>query len=230
MTAEGPPSTSAVPDVHSMTPEQATARLEEKAAQYRAAQGANQIRGGAADMPPAMGTPASATEARARLTALKNDGAWRDKLLAGSGPQLREFQELTALVAQGDFASDGMEVVDSVSNSHALRRSGYEAGIAALRDQSGLPAESEAMIRAFDFAAEHGMVNDLAPTEGDGIYAKQVLDRYLKSPEMRDKFLNGDPEVSRRVHGLNRLRALALQDGKPVTKDVIEILRKDGLR
>jgi hypothetical protein len=86
------------------------------------------------------------------------------------------------------------------------------------------------MIRMFDRAAAQGIEHDLAPTEGDGIFAKQVLDRYMKNPETQDKYLNNtDPEVTRRVRGLNRLRALASPDGKPVTKEVREILRKDGL-
>lgn len=52
-----------------------------------------------------IGTPAPPTtpgEAAARLDQLKSDPTWRDGFLSGSGPQGREYQELSALAAKAD--------------------------------------------------------------------------------------------------------------------------------
>jgi hypothetical protein len=97
-------------EVFKMTPEQATARLEELSAAYRGP--------APSDKP---GTPA---EASARLRQLTNDPNWRDGFLNGTVQMRREFQELTALAATGDHAPDlGMiETVDALSDSHALSR------------------------------------------------------------------------------------------------------------
>jgi hypothetical protein len=50
--------------------------------------------------PPA--APSTPAEASTRLDQLKSDPAWRDGFLSGSGPQAREYQDLTALAAKGD--------------------------------------------------------------------------------------------------------------------------------
>jgi hypothetical protein len=51
--------------------------------------------------PPPAAPPANATEAAARLETLKADGAWRDKFLASDGPALKEYRDLTAMIADG---------------------------------------------------------------------------------------------------------------------------------
>jgi hypothetical protein len=50
--------------------------------------------------PPA--APSTPAEAATRLDQLKSDPAWRDGFLSGSGPQAREYRDLTALAAKGD--------------------------------------------------------------------------------------------------------------------------------
>jgi hypothetical protein len=51
-------------------------------------------------LPPA--APSTPAEAATRLDQLKSDPAWRDGFLSGSGPQAREYRDLTALAAKGD--------------------------------------------------------------------------------------------------------------------------------
>jgi hypothetical protein len=52
--------------------------------------------------PPPAAAPSTPAEASTRLDQLKSDPAWRDGFLSGSGPQAREYRDLTALAAKGD--------------------------------------------------------------------------------------------------------------------------------
>jgi hypothetical protein len=191
---------------------------EEKAATYRAEQGII-----APGPPPTMHTDITPTQARAWLAALKSDPEWANKLLAGSPTHRRTFENLVA--AQGDVVPDGVEAADSLSDRDALRRTDYESGIASLREDGALPASSEEYLRARDAG-----LTDYAPTQGDGAAFRAGLDRYLKNPETRAKYLAGDLEVSAQVHNMLRVVAMAAQDSQPVTKEGIEILTKLGLR
>jgi hypothetical protein len=212
---------SEAPDVFTMSPDQATAALAQKTAEYRAAQAPAD-----AVPPPPAGTPATTpAQAAARLAQLRADPAWRDKVLTGSAKQAREFQELTTLAASGDATTDVLiETVDAVSNPSALSRAAYAALIDGLRSQ-GLPEVSEQYIRDFDAGR-----TDYAPSEGDGLAFKQALDRLLRDPAVRTAYLAGNIETTAKVNNLNRVVALAAQDGRPVTSEAITILTKLGLR
>jgi hypothetical protein len=72
------------PDIHSMTPQQATEFLAQKDAAFRASTAPTD-------------KPTTATEARARLDHLVGDREWAKKLEAGDAEVNKEFHALTAL-------------------------------------------------------------------------------------------------------------------------------------
>src|SRR4029077_9689263 len=117
-----------------------------------------------------------------------------------------------------------IEVVDSISDPNAQSRRAYSALMDGLRDQ-GLPEKAEAHIRAVDAG-----LSDYAPTQGDGAAFKQALDRLLKDPAVGQRYLAGDVATVNQINNMNRVVALAAQDGQPVSTEGIEILTKLGLR
>lgn len=56
--------------------------------------------------PPA--PPSTPAEAVTRLEQLKSDTAWRDQFLAGNGPHVQEYRDLSELVAKGDNVDKAM--------------------------------------------------------------------------------------------------------------------------
>jgi hypothetical protein len=204
-------------EVEQMSPQQATLELKKLEEAYRA-QPAPAATAGSS---PTATTPA---QAAARLAQLQADPKWVDRFLAGGGQQQREFAQLSELA--GDAAPDGLiEVVDGITNPSALSRAAYSALMDGLRDQ-GLPDRAETFLRASDAG-----LTDYTPTQGDGIAFKQALDRLLRDPAVRQKYLDGDIEVTAKVNNMNRVVALASQvDGQPVTAEAVQFLEKLGLR
>jgi hypothetical protein len=204
-------------DVEQMSPQQATLELKKLEEAYRAQP---------APVATTVSSPTATTpqQAAERLAQLQADPKWVDKFLAGSGQAQREFAQLSELA--GDATPDGLiEVVNAVDNPSALRRSHYEGLMDGLRDQ-GLNERAETFLRTSDAG-----LTDYAPTQGDGIAFKQALDRLLKDPAVRQKYLDGDIEVTNKVNSMNRVVALASQvDGQPVTDEAVGFLTKLGLR
>lgn len=118
----------------SLSPADATAKLNEMAGAFRA--------------PPAPMTATTPQEAARRLTELAQNPKWRDHLLnTGNAAVRREFNELTALAAEGgEQIAPEAELVDAVSDTHAVSRSNYNSMMDAVRDQ-GLPDRAEDYIR-----------------------------------------------------------------------------------
>ena len=56
--------------------------------------------------PPA--APSTPAEASTRLDQLKSDAGWREQFLSGSGPQVKEWNDLHTLVATGDKVDAAM--------------------------------------------------------------------------------------------------------------------------
>jgi hypothetical protein len=204
-------------DVEQMSPQQATLELKKLEEAYRAQP---------APVATTVSSPTATTpqQAAERLAQLQAYPKWVDKFLAGSGQAQREFAQLSELA--GDATPDGLiEVVNAVDNPSALRRSHYEGLMDGLRDQ-GLNERAETFLRTSDAG-----LTDYAPTQGDGIAFKQALDRLLKDPAVRQKYLDGDIEVTNKVNSMNRVVALASQvDGQPVTDEAVGFLTKLGLR
>ena len=214
--------TDEAPDVYSMTPEAATARLAEIGKQYQAAQMPAGSNADTVTPPRPPGRPPTTPgQAAARLAELRASPAWRDKVLTGSAVQLREFQQLTELMASAGLQSDNLiETVDAVSGDpNTLRRSHYEGLIDGLRE-GGMNETAENYLRDLDSGARSD-----TGTEGDGIAFKAFRDRLMRSPELREKYLNGSsPKLTSLMNALNRVIALAAQDGRPLSQEGREIL------
>jgi hypothetical protein len=215
MTTDAPAAEPGTP--WSMTPDQASAALAQKSAAYQASLAPV---GSVAPPPPGVSATTPA-QAAARLAALKSDPNFRSRLLTGSAAQVREFQELTAIMASAGVQSDTlMETIDAVSGDpNTLRRSHYEGLIDGLRE-GGMNEIAETYIRALDTDP-----NLPRGSEGDGLAFKAFRDRLMKSPELREKYLNGSsPKLTSLMNALNRVIALAAQDGRPLSAEGREIL------
>ena len=160
--------------------------------------------------PPApTATPTTPAQAAARLNQLAADPKWRENFLSSSAARRREFDELTRLQASGDAVSE-VEVVDSVSGPNLPKR-GYNLLIDGLRE-GGLSAGAEQYLRELDAG-----LHDYRPTEGEGLAAKNLLERLMRNSEFGKRYLNGDTAVADLVNELNRWIAFARDDGKPVS-------------
>jgi hypothetical protein len=176
---------------------------------------------GASQQAPA--DPAAVGAAQARLTQLQADSAWREKLLTGSGPQLREFHELMKTIVDGGQSpavGGTFETTDSISDREAqtsLARS-------ALIDQLELPEPSVNYLNAMDRGEPV-----VRPSEGDGLIAKRMLDRLSQSQTWRDNIMQKQPAAMKLFKQLNMLKAWAQQDGRPVSPEVSTLLHEHGL-
>src|SRR5262249_1369323 len=74
------------PDAFSLTPEQATQALADRAAEFRG--------------PPPSANPTTPAEATARLDALRGDRDFYDKLMSGNADTRREFDRLNELASR----------------------------------------------------------------------------------------------------------------------------------
>src|SRR5262245_46020716 len=195
-------------DVFTMTPEQATAELARMTEAYRG--------------PAPTGTPTTPAEAAARLNSLTTDKAWSERFTKGDAATMAEYRNLTQIASQGD-GTVGIETVDSISDSHALPRAGYETLLDGLREQ-GLPEIAEQQIRNLDSGGTD------RPTSGDGVAAKAALNRLTRDPAFGKKYLEGEVEATNLVNGLNRIIALAGDDNQPATAPFNSFLQERGLQ
>ena len=207
-----------------MSSQQATAALAQKTVEYQAAQATAM---GSVPPPPPGVQASTPGQAAARLAQLKADPNFRSRVLTGSPAQVQEFQSLVALAASGDgtaLPDTGIEFVDGVTSVSTLRRSDYETALDGLRENLNLPAITEQYIRDVDA----GLRSD-APTEGDGLVFLEAKKRWLKDPAVAAKYLAGDTATVRQLNNMNRVVALAEQDGQPATEQAITILKGLGL-
>jgi hypothetical protein len=166
-------------------------------------------------------------QARARLAQKQADPNWQKAFLAGSAREGREFSELSELAISddsGDAPPDLIEVVDSISDPHALSRAAYNGLMDGLREQ-GLNERAENYIRARDAG-----LTDFVPTQGDGVAFQAAFERLTRDPEVRSKYLRGDIATQNQINDLRRVVAYAAQDGQPVSAEAVEILTRLGLR
>ena len=68
-----------------------------------------------------------------------------------------------------------------------------------------------------------------APSEGDGLLFKEAKERWLRDPAVRATYLAGDTATVRQLNNMNRVVALAAQDGQPASDQAKEILTGLGL-
>ena len=106
----------------------------------------------------------------------------------------------------------------------ALRCSHYEGLLDGLRENNNLPAITEQYIRDVDA----GLRSD-APSEGDGLLFKEAKERWLRDPAVRARYLAGDLATVRQLNNMNRVVALAAEDGQPASEQAFKILKDLGL-
>ena len=167
------PSATANPDPWSMTPEQATAYLDQKSAQYDAQQ--------SAPVPTAEQVD-DAYLAELRLAKLSADPIWARKVAEGARAERAEYAALVETIAAGVDELGGTVVgqVETVVGDNAVRRSDM---ISTIEDLSriGIPDEGIIRILNADFS------------DNDIEWAQRELDRGLATKEWTDALLRGDP-------------------------------------
>ena len=111
-----------------------------------------------------------------------------------------------------------------MTSTATLRRSDYETALDGLRETNNLPHITEQYLRDVDAG-----LRDNTPTEGDGLVFKERKERWLRDPAVRAKYLAGDTATVRQLNNINRVVALAAQDGQPASDQAITILKDLGL-
>jgi hypothetical protein len=189
----------------SLTPEQASAKLAEMGAAYKGA---------------TPETPKDATAARARIDALSNSPEFYSKLMKGSVQARKEWDHLNQLIANDAGGPTGIiETVDAISDPSALRAAAREALFDGLQ-ASGLPDSGVDYVEGLD----RGERAD-RPTEGDGVAAREILERLSKNSRWHDRiFKEQDPAAIEAMTRLSSVVALAAQDGEPVTPVVSQYI------
>ncbi len=200
-----------MPDVDPFTlpPEAASAELAKMTEAYR---------GG-----PAPSAPTNAAEAAQLLESRMADPKWSERVTKGDGPAVAEFNRLSEQ-ARHSTSDTTIETVDAVSDPSALSRAAYDTMIDGLREQ-GLPESGEQYIRDLDT----GKRTD-RPTAGDAAACRQALDRLTKDGDFARKVLAGDPAANALRSKLGNVVALAADDGKPISPEVVKTLEALGLR
>jgi hypothetical protein len=136
----------------------------------------------AADFRPAVPTAEQVQDyhdARARLTALTNDATWTRKYLEGSLAEVREFEQLTKMIAN-EAEPIGYQESHEVLMEGQLPRVKLISAISHM-GKVGIPAEGIERIVTGDFSAE------------DIEWGRQQLDRAMATKEWTDGLLRGDP-------------------------------------
>jgi hypothetical protein len=172
-------------DIWSLTPEQATEILQQRAADFR---------------PSAPLAPTTAHDANVRLTQLMNDVEWARKLMSGDIATRDEFQRLSELKAYGDVTGDAVadqapviETTIGDTGSGSLTRSQMISAAEDMRAEGTFNEDGIALI-----------LNDgKFPTE-DVRAAQYWLGRMERNPELLYPDLGDDREQQMRF-----LRAIA---------------------
>jgi hypothetical protein len=161
-------------------------------------------------------SPQNAAEARARLQTISADEKWRSRYLNGGVAEREEFARLTDQIAQSpDGAPEFLiETVDSITDRDALPKAGYESLMDGMRENvGGLPNDVENYMRALNRGE-----TTLRPTEGDGLVARETLERLMKNNDWCQRVMNNDPIANQQMNALTRTISYAATDGKPVTE------------
>jgi hypothetical protein len=171
--------------------------------------------------------PSTLDAAIAKRASLLASDEWTAKYRSHGVEQINEMAALNKRIASGGSATastSGVEVIDSVSDPHAMPRAQYDAGFDGMR-MNGLTEESERYVRQLDTDP-----NLPRPTAGDREACRRARDILVKSREWRNKLAEHDPQAMRLKTALQNYIALAADDGKPISSFVAEHLSKLGLR
>jgi hypothetical protein len=132
-------------------------------------------------------TTPPATEAQARLSALKNDQDWGGRLMSGDVAASKEFRDLTGIIAAGGDA--------------------VEQAIAGIVPGTVHDADQQRMAQAAVWMEERGLRAEVirqtltdyevSPQEVRAVKAWKA--QKMRSPEFTKAFLAGEPEAVREI-------------------------------
>jgi hypothetical protein len=130
--------------------------------------------------------PANATEASSRLAALSSDKAWSGKLLSGDTSATKEFNSLTAMVAEAgdsiDVAMSGQLPPGANGDIRELAGTAEFLRDVGVRDEVVRETLAGAPVTREEFNA-----------------TKRWHDQHMRDQEFTKKWLAGDPEAARQM-------------------------------
>jgi hypothetical protein len=165
-------------DIWSLTPEEAGQVLAERAADF-------------APQPLTAEQVQDATDARIRLSQLTNDPAWAKRFMEGNPAERREFEALTAMIANAaDETTPFVQApAETTLGDQSARRQDL-ISVISHHGKLGLPVENIEKTLTGDWTAE------------DVEYAQACLDQGFATKEWVDGLLRGDPVCVREWTGL----------------------------
>jgi hypothetical protein len=140
--------------------------------------------------PPAPPPPTNPTaEAASRLEQLKSDPAWRQQFLSGSGPQVKQYNELSELVAKGEAEKVDAAIAGVLANA-PFQDSGHLQNIAATKMFRELGINDATIKQTL-------LDHEMTQQEHD-VVAKWKADR-MRDSEYVKKWLSGEGEQAREM-------------------------------
>ena len=163
-----------------LTPAEATAKLDEMTVAYR---------GG-----PPSDKPQTPAEAKAQLDDLSKDKGWADKLMAGDVAARREFDVLTKMQADADDRLEG--VLNGTAQPQMMELTTPEHPLSTRDLQSGVDGLREAGVR-------EEVIRDFLRGEPVSKETRQLVERFQAKrhgdAEWVKKLLAGDHEANREL-------------------------------
>lgn len=181
--------------ISSLTSQEATAKLAELTAAYRGEQPIAEV---------LKQQPKNAVEAHRKLAALQGSKEWRDLYFGGNAAAARDFQELTAMIANGseaDFAvagivpehhyntGPGAGLQDQISAANDMRARGLSvAGVNEWLAREGIDPATMSNEKAI-----HSILSDVKPSPATHEAAKAEHARLMSDKDFWEAFNMGDP-------------------------------------
>jgi hypothetical protein len=141
---------------------------------------------------PAPVAPTNSAEATARFNELQKDAGWRDRFLAGNGPEAREYRDLRTMIDTG--------VIDKV-----------ELAMAGIPDADIPSSGHRVMIGTAEFLRDHGFpplavretLSGKEASQEDYDRAVNWKAQAMRSTEFTTRYLGGEPEARREMLAAN---------------------------
>lgn len=139
--------------------------------------------------------PTNAAEATARFNELSRDAGWRDRYLAGNGPEAKEYRELRTMM-------DNRSSVDRV-----------ELAMAGIPDAEIQSSGHRVMIGTAEYLSHHGFPPAAIRETLSGNNASQeqydtavnLKAQAMRSPEFQGRYLANEPEARRQMLAWNTI-------------------------
>ncbi len=167
-------------DVSNLTPEQATAKLNEMTAAYRGA--------------PPSANPTTPQEAKLKLESLTQSQEWREQLLSGNVEARRLFTSLTEMASQATDRLDN--VLADKATPQPFEVTTPEQPLSTRDLQSGIDGLRE---RGLDDDVIREIMGDRVASKAEHNEVREFRRKRMGDAEWRKRLLAGDHEAMREL-------------------------------